>query len=80
MTITISQETLNTVGEALDDSLAVRISRVKNGYDVASHAYRWIDYQNMPPRQEKAYIKKGIEAIAGMRRAAKGKILWTSLA
>ncbi|TVY38211.1 Chitin deacetylase 1 [Lachnellula cervina] len=26
--------------------------------------YRWIDYANMPPEQEKAYIKKDIETIA----------------
>jgi peptidoglycan/xylan/chitin deacetylase (PgdA/CDA1 family) len=37
---------------------------VKNGHDVASHAYRWIDYANMPPENEKSYIKKEIETIA----------------
>jgi peptidoglycan/xylan/chitin deacetylase (PgdA/CDA1 family) len=56
--------TLYAVGKAIEDNPAVGISSVKNGHDVASHAYRWIDYADMPPEQEKAYIKKEIETIA----------------
>lgn len=56
--------TLYAVGKAIEDNPAVGLSSVKNGHDVASHAYRWIDYANMPPEQEKAYIKKEIETIA----------------
>ncbi|KAH6684334.1 putative chitin deacetylase 1 [Halenospora varia] len=56
--------TLYAVGKAIEDNPAVGISSVKNGHDVASHAYRWIDYANMPPEKEKAYIKKEIETIA----------------
>lgn len=55
--------TLYAVGKALEDNPAVATSSVKNGHDVASHAYRWIDYADMPPEKEKAYIKKEIETI-----------------
>ena len=55
--------TLYAVGKAIEDNPAVAISSVKNGHDVASHAYRWIDYADMPPEKEKAYIKKEIETI-----------------
>lgn len=55
--------TLYAVGKALEDNPAVGVSSIKNGHDVASHAYRWIDYADMPAEQERAYIKKGIEAI-----------------
>lgn len=55
--------TLYAVGKALEDNPAVGHSSVKNGHDVASHAYRWIDYADMSPEQEKAYIKKEIETI-----------------
>ncbi|PGH16036.1 hypothetical protein AJ79_02016 [Helicocarpus griseus UAMH5409] len=55
--------TLYAVGKALEDNPAVAKSSVENGHDVASHAYRWIDYHSMPPEQEKEYIKKGIESI-----------------
>ncbi|KAI9735972.1 MAG: hypothetical protein M1834_001438 [Cirrosporium novae-zelandiae] len=55
--------TLYAVGKAIEENLAVAVSSVQNGHDVASHAYRWIDYHAMPPETEKEYIRKGIEAI-----------------
>lgn len=55
--------TLYAVGKAIEDNPAVGTSSVKNGHDVASHAYRWIDYADMPPEKEKEYIKKEIETI-----------------
>ena len=54
---------LYAVGKALEDNPAVGISSVKNGHDIASQAYRWIDYHSMPPEQEKEYIKKEVEVI-----------------
>jgi peptidoglycan/xylan/chitin deacetylase (PgdA/CDA1 family) len=56
--------TLYAVGKAIEDNPAVGISSVNNGHDVASHAYRWIDYANMSAEKEKVYIKKEIETIA----------------
>ena len=55
--------TNNAVRKAVEDNPAVGVSSVKNGYDMASHAYLWIDYANMPPENEKAYIKEVIETL-----------------
>lgn len=55
--------TLYAVGQALEANPAVAVSSVQNGHDVASHAYRWIDYHDMPPEQEKALIHKEIETV-----------------
>jgi peptidoglycan/xylan/chitin deacetylase (PgdA/CDA1 family) len=48
--------------KAIEDDPDVGISSV-NRHDVASHAYRWIDYAHMTPEKEKAYIKKEIETV-----------------
>jgi len=45
--------TLYAVSRALKDNPAVGISSVKNGYDIASHAYRWIDYHSCHLQQQK---------------------------
>ncbi|THW28630.1 glycoside hydrolase/deacetylase [Aureobasidium pullulans] len=55
--------TLYGVGKALEDNPAVGRSCVENGHDVASHAYRWVDYHDFPPEKEKEYIRKGVDAI-----------------
>lgn len=55
--------TLYAVGKALEDNPAVGKAAVRDGHDVASHAYRWIDYTDMSVEQEKAYIRKEIETI-----------------
>jgi peptidoglycan/xylan/chitin deacetylase (PgdA/CDA1 family) len=55
--------TLYAVGKALEDNPAVAKSSVDNGHDIASHAYRWIDYHSMSAEEEKEYIRKGINAI-----------------
>jgi hypothetical protein len=54
----IFKYTLYAVGKAIEDNPAVRISSVKNGHDVASHAYTWIDYAHTTAEKKKAYIKK----------------------
>lgn len=55
--------TLYAVGKAIEENPEVATESVKNGHDVASHAYRWIDYHDMELEEEKAMIRKGIEAI-----------------
>lgn len=55
--------TLYGVGQALEMNPEVAKSSVENGHDIASHAYRWIDYHKMSAEQEKEYIRKGIESI-----------------
>lgn len=53
--------TLYGVGQALQLNPAVAKSCMKNGHDIASHAYRWIDFHSMPPDEEKAMIKQAME-------------------
>lgn len=55
--------TLYAVGKALEDNPEVAKSSVGNGHDIASHAYRWIDYHVVGPEEEKEYIRKGLECI-----------------
>ncbi|KAL6253236.1 hypothetical protein RBB50_000959 [Rhinocladiella similis] len=55
--------TLYAVGRALELNPAVARYSASNGHDVASHAYRWIDYHTVSAEDEKAYIRQGIEAI-----------------
>jgi peptidoglycan/xylan/chitin deacetylase (PgdA/CDA1 family) len=55
--------TLYAVGQALEKNPEVARSSVENGHDIASHAYRWIDYHSMPAEEEKEYIRKGIDTI-----------------
>lgn len=55
--------TLYGVGQALELNPDVAKWCVDEKIDVASHAYRWIDYHDFSVEEEKAYIKKGIEAI-----------------
>lgn len=55
--------TLYAVGKALEENPEVGRESVKNGHDVASHAYRWIDYHDMSLEDEKGMIRKGIESI-----------------
>lgn len=55
--------TLYAVGRALEQNPAVARYSVAHGHDIASHAYRWIDYHAVSAEQEKVYIRQGIEAI-----------------
>lgn len=55
--------TLYAVGMALEKNPAVARESVRLGFDVASHAYRWIDYHSMPAEEEKEMIRKGVECI-----------------
>jgi peptidoglycan/xylan/chitin deacetylase (PgdA/CDA1 family) len=55
--------TLYAVGKALEDNPAVAKSTIDNGHEIASHAYRWIDYHTLTVEEEKEYIRKGINAI-----------------
>jgi peptidoglycan/xylan/chitin deacetylase (PgdA/CDA1 family) len=36
---------------------------VDAGFEVASHAWRWIDYQDVPEDEERAHVRRAIEAI-----------------
>ncbi|KAK5938723.1 hypothetical protein PMZ80_008915 [Knufia obscura] len=55
--------TLYAVGKAIEQNPEVALRTAKGGSEVASHAYRWVNYENMAPDEEKAMIRKGVEAI-----------------
>jgi putative urate catabolism protein len=55
--------TVYAVGMALERNPAAARAMVEAGFEVASHGWRWIDYQNVPEAEERAHVKRAIEAI-----------------
>ena len=55
--------TVYAVGMALERNPAAARAMVDAGFEVASHGWRWIDYQNVPEAEERAHVKRAIEAI-----------------
>jgi allantoinase len=55
--------TVYAVGMALQRNPAAARAMVDAGFEVASHGWRWIDYQNVPEDQERADVRRAIEAI-----------------
>ena len=62
--------TIFGVGMALEKNLEVCRAIKKSDYEVASHGWRWIDYQKVPRSTEKKHMQmaiKSIEKIFGKR-------------
>lgn len=60
--------TVYAVGQAAEANPEVIRRCVEEGHDVASHAYRWIDYHDFSVEQETEHIKKAVmslEALTG---------------
>lgn len=55
--------TVYAVGMALERYPALAEEFVRMGHEVASHGYRWIDYQHIPAEVERADMLRSIEAI-----------------
>jgi putative urate catabolism protein len=55
--------TVYAVGMALERNPAAARAMVDAGFEVASHGWRWIDYQNVPKAEERVHLKRAIEAI-----------------
>jgi allantoinase len=53
--------TVYAVGMALERNPDVCRAMVEAGWEVASHGYRWIDYQNIDENLERAHIKRTIQ-------------------
>lgn len=49
------------VAMALARNPEVVAAMKQSGWEIASHGYRWIDYQNVPEEVERAHIRKAIE-------------------
>lgn len=55
--------TLYAVAQAVEEVPEVAARCVEMGHDVASHAYRWIDYHSFGEEQEREYIRKAITSL-----------------
>ena len=55
--------TIFGVGMALEKNAEVCKAIKKAGYEVASHGWRWIDYQNISKSEEKKHMKFAIKTI-----------------
>ncbi|WP_206935696.1 allantoinase PuuE [Roseococcus thiosulfatophilus] len=55
--------TVYGVGRALELNPTAARAFADQGHEVASHAYRWIDYHNMPEAEERADIARCVETI-----------------
>lgn len=53
--------TLFAVAMAMERHPAVIEQAIKDGHEIASHAYRWIDYKGMPIDQEREHMQQAIE-------------------
>jgi len=51
------------VGRALEQHPEAALEMVKQGHEVASHGYRWIDYQYVDEETERQDAQKVIQAI-----------------
>ena len=55
--------TIFGVGMALERNNDVCDAIKKADYEIASHGWRWIDYQNIPKAIEKKHMKLAIQSI-----------------
>jgi putative urate catabolism protein len=55
--------TVYAVGQALERNPSAAGAMVAAGWEVASHGWRWIDYGEMPEDEERAHIRRAIEAL-----------------
>ena len=55
--------TVYAVGMALERNPAAGRAMADAGFEVASHGWRWIDYQHVPEDEERAHMKLAIAAI-----------------
>jgi len=55
--------TVYAVGQALERNPEAARAMVDAGWEVASHGWRWIDYLEMDEVEERAHMRRAIEAI-----------------
>jgi putative urate catabolism protein len=55
--------TVYAVGMAMERNPEAGPAMVEAGWEVASHGYRWIDYQNVPEETERDHVRRAIAAI-----------------
>ena len=55
--------TVFAVGLALEQHSEAGAAMVEAGFEVASHGYRWIDYQDVPIEVEREHVRQSVAAI-----------------
>ncbi|OIW33469.1 glycoside hydrolase/deacetylase [Coniochaeta ligniaria NRRL 30616] len=58
--------TLYAVAQAVEENPDVARRCVEEGHDVASHAYRWLDYHDFSVEKEKDFIRKAITSLKSL--------------
>jgi putative urate catabolism protein len=53
--------TVYAIAMALERNPVAAEAMVKSGWEIATHGYRWIDYQYLPEEVEREHIRKAIE-------------------
>lgn len=65
--------TLYAVAQAVEELPEVAKRCVEMGHDVASHAYRWVEYHDMSVEEEMEWIRKALVSLKGLTgQAPKG--------
>lgn len=65
--------TLYAVAQAVEELPEVAKRCVEMGHDVASHAYRWVEYHDMSVEEETEWIRKALVSLKGLTgQAPKG--------
>ncbi|RDW65263.1 glycoside hydrolase beta [Coleophoma crateriformis] len=55
--------TVYAIGQALEKNPEAAEAFTKNGHEIASHGYRWVNYQGMTVELEKEYIRRQLESV-----------------
>ncbi|MBM3679227.1 MAG: allantoinase PuuE [Actinobacteria bacterium] len=55
--------TVYAVGQALERNPEAGRAMAEAGWEVASHGWRWIDYDGMPVEEEREHMRRAIETI-----------------
>ncbi|RMY77564.1 hypothetical protein D0863_01201 [Hortaea werneckii] len=58
--------TVYAVAQAVEQVPEVAKRCVEMGHDVASHAYRWVDYHDFPIEKERDYIRQAINSLKNL--------------
>ncbi|KAL4894072.1 hypothetical protein BDV59DRAFT_192803 [Aspergillus ambiguus] len=58
--------TLYAVAQAVEENPEVATRCVEEGHDVASHAYRWVDYHDFSIDKEKEYIRNAVTCLKSL--------------
>jgi putative urate catabolism protein len=60
------EATVYAVGMALERNAEAAAEMAQSGFEVACHGERWIDYQSVPEKIERAHMLRNVETITGL--------------